>query len=68
MLKSINQQIVERNHGGKDIKDILIAEFERARGTQYLVPSIAIRLQISSQTLRNWCRDLEIDIEGYTHG
>ena len=64
-LKSYAQQGLENRHGGKAVRDIIIAELERLRGKPFLVADASFALRISGPTLRAWCRDLGIDIEDY---
>ncbi len=68
MLKTFQQQIIERDHDGKDIKQIIVDAFEANKGQPFLVTRVALDIGITSMTLRNWCVALAIDIGGYTHG
>ncbi len=67
MLKTFQQQIIERDHDGKDIKIIIVDAFDANKGKPFLVTRVALDIGINSMTLRNWCAALGIDIDGYTH-
>ena len=66
MLKSFPVQRIEAQNEGRDIKDLLIECLEGHRGTGKVLTSyIAIHFRVSEGTIRNWCRDLEIDLAQY---
>ena len=63
--KTAAQQDLEARHSGHPLKEILIDEFTRLSGRPMLVAQVAVALQISEPTIRQWCRDLGIDIHAY---
>ncbi len=64
-IKTIEQQKLEQRHDGAAVKEIIIDTFKGLRGESRLIAKAAVRLEISSQTLRNWCADMDIKIEDY---
>ena len=66
MLKSYNQQRIEAQNNGREIKDLFIEALENNRGTgPELVYHMAIRFHVTDGTIRNWCRDLQINLADY---
>ena len=65
MLKSYTQQRVEALYDGKDIRTILVQLLEKNRGKRNLTVIVAAELDVSDQTITNWTRDLDIDIDDY---
>ena len=49
----------------REIKDILNSSMELYRGRRNSDVLIAAALGVSIGTLKNWCRDLEIDVASY---
>jgi|25BtaG_2_1085352.scaffolds.fasta_scaffold54234_1 hypothetical protein len=65
MLKSFAQQELEQRHPGKDVRQIVTETLDELRGKPRLIEQAAVKLMISGQTLRNWCDDLNINIDDY---
>ena len=66
MLKSYRQQRIEAKNDGREFRDIFLHRLEQSKGTgTALVPLIALHFQVSTNTVYNWCRDLEIDLNDY---
>lgn len=66
MLKSYAQQIVENDHGGRELKEILVEKFEARRGQPFLVTRVTGDLKkVSSVTVRAWCEKFDINIQDY---
>ena len=65
MPRTDRQLLIEAQHGGKDLKRVLLEVLERHRGSKYLTMRVGLDLNISDQTVVNWCRDLEINLSDY---
>ena len=65
MLKSFEQQRLEQRHNGKEVRQIIVDTLEEFKGQPQLISKAAVKLEVSGQTLRNWCDAMEIDIAGY---
>ena len=66
MLKSYSQQRIEEQNDGREFKDVLIEALKSHQGTgAELLYYMAIHFYVSDGTIRNWCRDLGIDLADY---
>ena len=63
-MKTPNQELLELQRH-LPIKDILLTTLEQYRGRRNSDVLIAADLGVSIGTLKNWCRDLEIDVARY---
>ncbi len=64
MIKTPAQQMLEA-HRGRDIQDIVPGTLEKYRARANLVVLVAVDLGVSTVTVYNWCRELDINIDDY---
>ena len=64
MLKTDKQLLLEARRG-KELKDIVVELLEEYRDEKFVTMKVALELDVSTQTLLNWARDLGIDISAY---
>ena len=64
MYKTPTQRLLEAQRGS-EIRDIVISELERVPGQFNVVQTAATSLDISHETLREWCANLGIDLQDY---
>ena len=62
MLKSYEQQRIELENGGVDIRTVLVELLIKLRGQPHVVAQASVELKISGPTFRQWCDDMDINI------
>ena len=65
MLKSYEQQRIERENDGVDIMTVLVELLIKLRGQPHLVAQASVELKISGPTFRQWCEDMDINIKEF---
>ncbi len=65
--KTYAQQELEHLHG-LPLEDIILETVRRLAGQPHFMAQIELCLGVSGPTVRQWCRDLDIDLVAYKAG
>lgn len=64
MHKTAAKRVLELEHG-VPLRQVLITTLEKQRGQKSAVFKAAVALDISAATVREWCRDEDINIDDH---